>query len=153
MRVALCQTAPELLNVQANLEEVITHIQLCKEKGAELIVLASHNGFDVDRKMASRIKGIDVILTGHTHDAIPGVVKVGDTLLIATGSHGKFLGRLDLEVKNKKVINHNYRLMPIFSDAIKPDPEIAALVKKIRAPHESTINKGPVPSCPRARLW
>ena len=117
------------------------HIKQAQDEGAELIVLASHNGFDVDRKLASRIEGIDVILTGHTHDAIPGVITVGNTLLIATGSHGKFLGRLDLEVRNKKVVNHSYRLMPIFSDAIKPDPEIAALVKKLRAPHEGAINK------------
>ncbi|MBL6958793.1 MAG: thiosulfohydrolase SoxB [Rhodospirillales bacterium] len=110
------------------------------EGGAELVVLASHNGFDVDRKLASRVDGIDVILTGHTHDAIPGVIKVKDTLLVATGSHGKFLGRLDLDVKNKKVADFRFRLIPVFSDAIKPDPEMDALVKKIRGPHEKTLN-------------
>ncbi|NQV54402.1 MAG: thiosulfohydrolase SoxB [Rhodospirillales bacterium] len=109
--------------------------------GADLVVLASHNGFDVDRKLASRVKGIDVILTGHTHDAIPSVIRVKDTLLIATGSHGKFLGRLDLEVKNKKVTKYNFKLMPVFSDVIKPDPKIAAVIKKVRAPFEKEVSR------------
>lgn len=121
-------------------EKMRESIKKAKDGGAELVVLASHNGFDVDRKLASRVNGIDVILTGHTHDAIPAVIKVKDTLLIATGSHGKFLGRLDLEVRNKKIINYSYKLMPIFSDVIKPDPEISAVIQKVRAPFEKTIN-------------
>ncbi|MDP6927077.1 MAG: 5'-nucleotidase C-terminal domain-containing protein, partial [Rhodospirillales bacterium] len=105
------------------------------------VVLASHNGFDVDRKLASRVDGIDVILQGHTHDAVPIVTKVNNTLMIATGSHGKFLGRLDLEIKNKKVVKYNYKLMPIFSDVIKPDPKISAVIKKVRAPYERKVNE------------
>ncbi len=121
-------------------DKIRTSIKKARDGGAELVVLASHNGFDVDRKLASRVDGIDVILTGHTHDAIPGVIKVKDTLLIATGSHGKFLGRLDLEVRNKKIVNYNYKLIPIFSDAIKPDPKINNIIKKVRAPYEKTLN-------------
>lgn len=115
-------------------EDMQKRVDAARAAGAELIVVASHNGFDVDRKMAGRVKGIDVLLTGHTHDAIPGVVKVGDTLLVASGSHGKFLARLDLEVKNKKVVNYAFKLMPVFSDAITPDTEMATLIAKIRAP-------------------
>ncbi len=109
--------------------------------GAELIVLLSHDGFDVSRKMAGRVEGIDVILTGHTHDAIPEVIKVGNTLLVASGSHGKFLARLDLDVQGGKVVDHAFRLIPVFSDVIAPDPTMAAVIKKIRAPHGATLNK------------
>lgn len=109
--------------------------------GAELVVLLSHNGFDVDRKMASRVEGIDVILTGHTHDALPVVLKEKDTLLVASGSHGKFLSRLDIEVKDGKMTNYNYRLIPVFSDIIQPDPEIAAIVNGIREPHEAELSR------------
>jgi len=111
-----------------------------KAGGAELIVMLSHNGFDVDRKLASRVKGIDVILTGHTHDAIPIAIKVGKTLLVASGSHGKFLARLDLDIKNKRVVDYAFKLIPIFSDVIQPDAEMGALVNKIRAPHEIFLN-------------
>ena len=124
-----------------NEEMVRENVDAARAQGADLVVLASHNGFDVDRKLASRVDGIDVILTGHTHDAIPGVITVNDTLLIATGSHGKFLGRLDLNIENKKIKNYRYKLMPVFTDAIRPDPEIQAVVEKIRKPHQGVISE------------
>ena len=117
------------------------HVDKAKASGAGLIVLLSHNGFDVDRKLASRVSGIDVVLTGHTHDALPKVEKVGSTLLIASGSHGKFLSRLDLDVRGGKVQDYRFKLIPIFSDVIKPDAEMAALVDKIRAPYKDKINQ------------
>lgn len=124
-----------------NEQMVRENVAEAKANGAELIVLASHDGFDVDRKLASRVDGIDVILTGHTHDAIPSVIEVGNTLLVATGSHGKFLGRLDINVQNKKIQDYKFKLMPIFSDVIKPDPEMQALVDDIREPHADRINE------------
>jgi len=122
-------------------EEMQKRVDAARAQGAELVVVASHNGFDVDRKMAGRVKGIDVLLTGHTHDAIPGVVKVGDTLLVASGSHGKFLARLDVEVKDKRVVGHAFRLIPLFADAIAPDPEMSAFIGKVRAPHQAVLDK------------
>jgi sulfur-oxidizing protein SoxB len=115
-------------------EDIRKEVAEARAEGADVVVLLSHNGYDVDRKLASRVKGIDVILTAHTHDAMPGVIREGDTIIIASGSHGKFVSRLDLEVKAKKVTGYRFKLMPIFSDAIAPDAEMAALVQKIRAP-------------------
>ena len=116
-------------------------VEEARGEGAELVVLLSHNGFDVDRKMASRVEGIDVILTGHTHDALPVVLEENGTLLVASGSHGKFLSRLDIEVKDGKIAKYNYRLIPVFSDVIQPDAEIAAIVKGIRDPHEAELSR------------
>ena len=106
-----------------------------------LVVLLSHNGFDVDRKLASRVSGIDVILTAHTHDALPDVVKVGKTLLVASGSHGKFVSRLDLDVRDGEVKDYRFKLIPVFADAIAPDPEMAAKIRAIRAPHEKMLGE------------
>jgi sulfur-oxidizing protein SoxB len=122
-------------------EEIRKHVEASRAKGAELVVLLSHNGFDVDRKLASQVDGIDVILCGHTHDALPAPLKVGSTLLVASGSSGKFLSRLDLDVQNGKLKDFRFRLIPIFSDVIKPDAEVAALVDKVRKPYESELKR------------
>src|SRR5262249_51292352 len=105
------------------------------------VVLLSHNGFDVDRKLAGRVRGLDVILTAHTHDALPDVVKVGKTLLVASGSHGKFVSRLDLDVHSGEVKDYRFKLIPVFSDAIAPDAEMAAKIAAIRAPHEKMLGE------------
>jgi sulfur-oxidizing protein SoxB len=120
-------------------EDMQKQVDDARAEGADIVVLLSHDGFDVDRKLASRVKGIDVILTAHTHDAMPGLIKVDDTVLVATGSHGKFLSRLDLEVKNKKVTGVRFKLMPVFTDAIKPDSAMTALVEKVRAPYAKDL--------------
>lgn len=124
-----------------NEDRLRERVEKVRGDGADLVVLMSHNGFDVDRKLAGRVEGIDVILTGHTHDALPDVVKVGRTLLVAAGSHGKFLARLDLDVRNRQVAAYRFRLIPVFSDAIVPDPEIAALVRQVRQPYEAELNR------------
>ncbi len=122
-------------------DRVRAEVDAARKAGADVVVLLSHNGFDVDRKLASRIAGIDVILTGHTHDAIPHSVMVGNTILTAPGSHGKFLGRLDLQIENKRVTKHRFRLIPIFSDAIASDPEMAALIGRLRAPYKADLDR------------
>ena len=105
-----------------------------RAQGADLVVVLSHNGFDVDRQMAARVTGIDVVLTGHTHDALPEPVLVEQTLLIASGSNGKFVTRLDLDVRDGALMGFRHRLIPVFADVIEPDAEMAALVDKGRAP-------------------
>ncbi len=120
-------------------DDVRAHVEKVRKEGAQLVVLLSHNGFDVDRKLASRVKGIDVILSGHTHDALPEAIKVGNTLLIASGSNGKFLSRLDLDVQNGAVKGFRYKLFPLFADVIKPDAEVAAAIAKARAPYAKDL--------------
>ena len=122
-------------------EDMQKQVDEARAEGAQIVVLLSHDGFDVDRKLAGRVKGLDVILTAHTHDAMPGLVRVGDTVLVATGSHGKFVSRLDIEVKDKKVAGVRFKLMPVFTDAIKPDSAMTALVEKVRAPFAKDLAK------------
>ena len=122
-------------------ERVQENVDAARDDGAEIVVLLSHNGFDVDRKLASVVNGIDVILTGHTHDAIPKALQVGETLLLSSGSHGKYLGRVDLEVKNGKVVDFSSSLIPVFADAIEPDAEMAAKIDEVRAPYEDECNR------------
>ncbi len=117
-------------------------VEEARANGAALVVLLSHNGFDVDRKLASRVEGIDVILSGHTHDALPDVVKVGGALIVASGSHGKFLSRLDLDVDpNGGIKDYKYKLIPVMSDVITPHPEMAELIQQIRGPHQSELTR------------
>jgi sulfur-oxidizing protein SoxB len=102
-------------------------------------MLLSHNGMDVDLKLASRVSGIDVILGGHTHDAVPQPIAVtnpgGTTLVTNAGSNGKFLGVLDLELTQGRVGDARYRLLPVFSELLKPDAAMQALIQKIRELH------------------
>ncbi|MEZ5818499.1 MAG: thiosulfohydrolase SoxB [Hyphomicrobiaceae bacterium] len=109
--------------------------------GAGLVVLLSHNGFDVDAKVAEVVRGIDVILSGHTHDAVPEPTRIGKTLIVATGSNGKFVSRLDLDVQGGAIKGYRYRLIPVFADAIKPDPETAAIIARHRAPYEKELTR------------
>jgi sulfur-oxidizing protein SoxB len=122
-------------------ETLRARVTKLRDDGVDLVVLLSHNGFDVDRKLAARVDGIDVILTAHTHDALPEPLRVNRTLLIASGSHGKFVSRLDLDVKNREIADFHYRLIPVFADAIAPDPEMAALVAALRAPYLGELDR------------
>jgi sulfur-oxidizing protein SoxB len=122
-------------------EVIQANVDAAREAGAEVVVLISHNGFDVDRKLASVVTGLDVILTGHTHDAIPHAVEVGGTLILSSGSHGKYLGRVDLEVKDGKVVGHSSTLIPVFADVIAPDAEMAAKIAEYRDPHMADLTR------------
>jgi sulfur-oxidizing protein SoxB len=109
--------------------------------GADLVVVLSHNGFDVDKKMASVVTGIDVILSGHTHDALPEPVLVEETIIIATGSNGKFVSRVDLDVRDGRMMGYRHKLIPIFADVIEPDVEMAAQIDSDRAPYEADMGE------------
>ncbi len=103
-------------------------------KGARAVVLLSHNGMDVDLKLATRVRGIDAILGGHTHDGVPAPVVVGNTLVTNAGSHGKFLAVLDLEVKGSRVAGYRYRLLPVFSNLLPADADMARYIAEVEKP-------------------
>lgn len=117
------------------------NVDKARDEGAEVVVLLSHNGFDVDQQMARTIKGLDVILTGHTHDAVPAALNIDNTLVMSSGSHGKYLGRVDLKVKNGKVVDYNSTLIPVFADVIEPDQEMSAKINEVRKPFEPELNR------------
>ena len=123
-------------NMQAMVDEA-------RGKGAQVVVVLSHNGMDVDLKMASRVRGIDAIFGGHTHDGVPVAIPVanagGKTLVTNAGSNSKFLGVMDFDVKGGKVVDFRYRLLPIFANQLKSDPEMDALITKVRAPYEAKL--------------
>ena len=120
------------------MQEIVDEVRAA---GAELVVCLSHNGFDVDKQMASRVTGIDVILTGHTHDALPEPVLVGETILIASGSNGKFVSRVDLDVRDGRMMGFRHKLIPIFSDVIAPDTAVAAVIDEQRAPYMDQLTE------------
>ncbi len=115
--------------------------ELRDARKADLIVLLSHNGISVDLKLAARVRGLDVILGGHTHDALPQPIVVGRTLVVNSGSHGKFLSRLDLDVRRGRVADHRYRLIPVLAHYVPEDAEMARLVRELRRPWESKLGE------------
>jgi sulfur-oxidizing protein SoxB len=110
-------------------------------KKVDLVVLLSHNGLYVDLKLAGRVRGIDAILGGHTHDGVPKPVVVGKTLVINSGAHGKFLSRLDLDIRGGRLVNYRYKLIPVLSRHVPEDPGMASLIRKIRSPHEVKLSE------------
>ena len=124
--------------LQAVVEEV-------RKKGAQVVILLSHNGMDIDSKLASRVSGIDMILGGHTHDGVPlpNVVRNpgGVTVVTNAGSHGKFLGVIDFEVKHGRVADYRYHLLPVFSELLPADPAMQATIDRVRAPFESRLKE------------
>ena len=125
---------------EENLQKTVDEV---RGKGAQVVVLLSHNGMDVDLKLASRIRGLDAILGGHTHDGVPAPTIVanpgGKTLVTNAGSNGKFLGVLDFDVKNGRIADFRYRLLPVFSRLLPADPEMSAYIEKVRAPYAERL--------------
>ena len=120
-------------------------IDEARGKGAKVVVLLSHNGMDVDLKLASRVRGLDAILGGHTHDAVPAPIKVsnpgGVTLVTNAGANGKFVGVLDLDVRGGAVRDIRYTLLPVFADLLPPDPTMMALIERVRAPYRDKLGE------------
>lgn len=127
---------------EEHLQTVVTEV---RAQGAPVVVLLSHNGMDVDLKLASRVTGIDAILGGHTHDAVPAPVVIknagGQTLVTNAGSNGKFLAVLDLHVTDRKVTDYRYTLLPVFANLLPPDRDMDALITKIRMPYTAQLTE------------
>ena len=126
-------------------QELQKQVDEMRAKGAKVVILLSHNGMDVDLKLARRVTGIDAILGGHTHDGVPQPVPVknpgGTTLVTNAGCNGKFLALLDLDVADGKLRGWRYRLLPVFSNLLEPDREMVAHIAKVRAPHEAKLGE------------
>src|SRR5882672_654335 len=126
-------------------ERMQKHVDEARAKGAQVVVLLSHNGMDVDLKMASRVRGIDAILGGHTHDGVPAPSMIGNaggkTLVTNAGSNGKFLGVLDFDVRAKKVVDFRYKLLPVFANLLPADAAMAAYIERVRAPFANRLNE------------
>ncbi len=118
--------------------ELQKSVDRARDDGAQVVVLLSHNGMDVDLKLASRVRGIDAIMGGHTHDGVPAPISVsnagGATLVTNAGSNGKFLGVLDFDVRRGRITGFRYRLLPVFSNLLPADPEMSALIERVRRP-------------------
>ncbi|MBK5207068.1 MAG: thiosulfohydrolase SoxB, partial [Polaromonas sp.] len=127
---------------EARLQAVVNEV---RKKGAQVVVLLSHNGMDIDLKLAARISGIDMILGGHTHDGVPvpSVVQNpgGATIVTNAGSHGKFLATIDFDVKNGRVADYRYHLLPVFSELLPADPAMQATIDRVRAPYQSLLQE------------
>ena len=126
--------------------EMQERVEEARDEGAEVVIVLSHNGMDVDLKMASRVSGIDAIMGGHTHDGVPQPIRVKDpdgnhTLVINSGSNSKFLSLLDLDVQDGKVKDFRFKLLPVFSELLPADPEIAAYIHSVREPYEQQLNE------------
>jgi len=120
-------------------------VNAARAAGAHAVILLSHNGMDVDLKMASRVRGIDVILGGHTHDGVPIPILVenggGKTVVTNAGSNGKFLAVLDMDLTGGRMREFRYRLLPVFADLLPPDPQMSALISKLRAPYAEKLSE------------
>lgn len=123
---------------EPRLQELVNEV---RAKGAQVVVLLSHNGMDVDLKLAARVRGIDAILGGHTHDGVPAPVVVGGTLVTNAGSSGKFLGVLDLDVKGGTVDSYRYRLLPVFSNLLPADAAMATYIEGVRQPYRARLEE------------
>lgn len=125
-----------------NMQKMVDEV---RAKGAQVVVVLSHNGMDVDIKMAARVAGIDAILGGHTHDGVPAPViiktRMGQTLVTNAGSNGKFLAVLDFDVRHGKVQDFRYKLMPVFSNLLPADTEMQAYIDKVRAPYKDKLEE------------
>ncbi len=121
-------------NMQRTVDEV-------RAQKVDLVIVISHNGMDVDKKMATRVRGIDIILGGHTHDGVPEPIISGDTMVIGSGCYGKFLSRLDLNVQGRKIVDFSFKLIPVMSRTIEPDAEMAELIADIRAPYRKKLDE------------
>lgn len=126
-----------------SMQEVVERVR--EEEKPDLVVVLSHNGMDVDLKMASRVTGIDVIFGGHTHDGMPAPTIVenasGKTLVTNAGSNGKFLGVMDMEVKDGKLQDFRYRLLPVFSNLLAPNAEMVEYITGVRAPYKAKLEE------------
>jgi len=122
-----------------SLQEYVNMLR--KEKKVDAIVVLSHDGFSVDQELAKKVKGIDFILSGHTHDPSPKPIIVNDTVIIISGSHGKYISRLDLDIKDKKVVDYSFKLIPVASNLIPADKAGDELISKWYKPFDKELNE------------
>lgn len=124
------------LKITDGIAELPAYIEQLREDNVDIIILLSHNGFPQDMHMLQKVDGVDICLSAHTHNRLYKSVLVNKGILIQCGCHGSFLGHLKVNIEDKRITGHQYRLLKV-AQAISPDTEMENIIDSILQPYQA----------------